>query len=93
MYSLPHDYLENLTPSYHDEASLIDSDVVHQPDVYRLADYLCRVTGRSTAIDIGCGNGRKLVNLVTAKKIGSGLRSQYRSCKKYLSGRSRLDFN
>lgn len=82
---LPEGYIERLDPAYHDDAALAVGDIVHQPEVYDVADYLRRVTGRSTIVDVGCGNAKKLRGLEAQRHVGidfgpniSWCRSEYR---------------
>jgi 2-polyprenyl-3-methyl-5-hydroxy-6-metoxy-1,4-benzoquinol methylase len=57
---LPSAYQVRETPEYFDDTSQRDSVVVHQPEVYFLAEYLLDVDQRDILIDIGCGSGRKI---------------------------------
>jgi SAM-dependent methyltransferase len=67
---LPTDYIENHQPTYHLDSSYASSDIIHQPDVYTVADYLLKSAQRTTIIDIGCGNGRKLRAVQASHHIG-----------------------
>ena len=64
---LPEGYRENFNQTY-----CIDDVVqrqVHQPDAYGVADYLCRSAERTVVMDLGCGSGRKLTRLRSAKRL------------------------
>lgn len=69
-FHLPIDYIENHSPSYHADASLAASDVIYQPEVYAVADWLMKAKQRSAVIDIGCGNARKLHAVQAGRHIG-----------------------
>src|SRR6188472_646554 len=59
VYSLPPQYVARETPQYFED-TLADS-AQWQADVYRLAAQLAEQAGVKHLIDIGCGNGRKLI--------------------------------
>lgn len=79
---LPDDYLARDDVNYFDDSPYAASDVVHQPDVYYAADYFCRAARRSTIIDIGCGNGRKLLDVRTDKKVGVDFGINIEACRR-----------
>jgi 2-polyprenyl-3-methyl-5-hydroxy-6-metoxy-1,4-benzoquinol methylase len=80
-FFLPDGYTSREVPAFFDDAPNLSSKVVHQPDVYAFADYLLRVSGRRTVIDIGCGSGRKLLALSAGKRIGLDYRANIQTCR------------
>src|ERR1700733_1726117 len=69
-FGLPVGYVEREAPVYFDDAPYCDSEIVHQPEVYEAADYFLRASPRTTIIDVGCGNGRKLRSVSAGRHIG-----------------------
>lgn len=59
-YFLPQGYRERLEPQYFDDEAM---DAVWQPDVYAEAAALARVFDTRRIVDLGCGDGSKLVAL------------------------------
>jgi SAM-dependent methyltransferase len=59
MYCLPDGYQSREKPAYHDVSS---ETVLWQTDVYAYAFELASSLKAKTVIDIGCGDGRKLLN-------------------------------
>lgn len=80
-FFLPDGYTSRARPEYFDDAHNLASKIVHQPDVYALADYLLRVSGRRTVIDIGCGSGRKLLALAAGRRIGLDYKANIETCR------------
>lgn len=66
-YGLPDTYTARLTPDYFND-TLVDSEY-WQRDVYRLAAKLAQQAGAKRLVDIGCGNGKKLVSLASKFEI------------------------
>lgn len=48
---------------YFEDSIFIESGLVHQPDIYALAEYLGKMFNCTHILDIGCGRGLKLSNL------------------------------
>lgn len=69
-FHLPPGYRHRAEPAYFNDADFDASAVIHQPEVYVLADYLCGVMGRGTIVDLGCGCGRKLARTQASRRIG-----------------------
>jgi SAM-dependent methyltransferase len=69
-YRLPHDYRPRAEPAYPDDTAWAAGTLIHQPEVYDAADYLRASTGRTTVLDLGCGNGRKLLGMGACRRIG-----------------------
>ncbi|WP_265519150.1 class I SAM-dependent methyltransferase [Nitratireductor luteus] len=80
-FCLPDDYLARGEAHYFDDSPYFDSDIIHQPKVYDAADYFCRFARRSTIIDIGCGNGRKLQGVRADRKVGIDFGINIASCR------------
>ena len=59
-FHLPDGYIQRQKAVYFDDSPFSTSEMIHQPEVYEVADYFLRTASRSTIIDVGCGNGRKL---------------------------------
>lgn len=71
--------------SFYFEDSLVSgSKIIHQPDVYALADHLARLFGCTHILDIGCGRGHKLVKLHPAfNLVGVDFGSNIESCRSH----------
>lgn len=69
-FYLPADYCSRDAVSYFDDIVQTDGQPLYQPEVYEVADYLLRKTGRSTVIDFGCGFAGKLVGLGARRRVG-----------------------
>ena len=78
---LPKSYISRAAPEYFNDAPNLTGDIVYQPDVYALADYLVRTTGRSTVLDIGCGSARKLLALQARRRIGLDFAANIETCR------------
>jgi SAM-dependent methyltransferase len=63
---LHHGYTRRSEPQYFDDTP---TDVLYQPDVYGLAAAVARRLGSPRIIDVGCGNGQKLVELADEFEI------------------------
>lgn len=59
MYNLPQDYQSRMEPAYFDD--ILGDSTAWQADVYWLAAHLARKAGVQWLKDIGCGNGKKLL--------------------------------
>lgn len=82
-FKLPDGYAEREDIVYFDDAPYGDSAIIHQPEVYDAAGYLLAATGRSTLIDIGCGNGRKLLSVTAPRRIGMDFGPNIRFCREH----------
>ena len=80
-WRLPTDYAARSQPEYFNDAPNHDSDVVHQPDIYALAEYLVETTGRSTVLDIGCGSARKLLTIRAPRRVGLDYAANIATCR------------
>lgn len=80
-WHLPAGYVSRPTPEYFDDAPNLEGDVVYQPDVYALAEYLIAATGRRTVLDIGCGSARKLLAIAAPRRIGLDFEANIRTCR------------
>jgi SAM-dependent methyltransferase len=80
-FFLPDGYKSRASPKYFDDAPNLAGKVVHQQDVYAFADYLLRVSGRNTVVDVGCGSGRKLLAVGAAHRIGLDYLSNIETCR------------
>lgn len=80
-FELPPDYIARSTINYFDDSTYLTADIVYQPEVYDIADYLIRATGRTTVIDIGCGSGRKLRAVNADRHIGIDFGSNIELCR------------
>ena len=78
---LPPDYVARAEPAPFDDARYVDSAIIHQPEVYDAADYFLRAGRRSTVIDIGCGNGRKLREIRAARHVGIDFGANLALCR------------
>jgi 2-polyprenyl-3-methyl-5-hydroxy-6-metoxy-1,4-benzoquinol methylase len=74
------DYTARLTPSYCDDTFV---DRIYQPDVYTRAVQIMQETGATTLIDVGCGQGHKLVDL-TCKVIGVDIGVNLKVCRAHM---------
>lgn len=81
-FFLPSGYVERINPSYHDDVDLLISSITFQPEIYPVAEKLLLASGRRRIIDIGCGNGSKLVASVADTKIGIDFGSNIDFCNK-----------
>lgn len=59
-YNLPENYIEHLQPDYFHDT--LEDSTAWQADVYRLAAKLARASGIHHLLDIGCGQGKKLMS-------------------------------
>lgn len=80
-WHLPPGYQSRARPEYFDDAPNLDGVVVHQPDVYGLAECLVAATGRQTVLDIGCGSARKLLALEAPRRIGVDFEANIKTCR------------
>jgi SAM-dependent methyltransferase len=80
-YWLPEDYIEQSDVVYFDDSPYCDTSVIHQPEVYDAASHFIVATGRSKVIDIGCGNGRKLLSISAPYRIGLDFGSNLALCR------------
>jgi SAM-dependent methyltransferase len=80
-FQLPENYCSRQTVSYFDDIVQAEGQPLYQPEVYEVADYLLRKTGRSTVIDFGCGFAGKLVTLKAARRIGIDFGSNIEYCR------------
>lgn len=92
-FFLPDGYVSRPKPDYFDDAGNLASAVVHQPDVYAFADWLLRVSNRRTALDIGCGSGRKLLALAAARRIGLDYEANIRTCRAHSPGETWIELD
>ena len=92
-FFLPDGYVSRPKPDYFDDAGNLASDVVHQPDVYAFADWLLRVSERRTALDIGCGSGRKLLALAATRRIGLDYEANIRTCRAHSPGETWIELD
>lgn len=58
MYFLKEKYIENLSPNYYQD---VPQDIEYQHYVYQLASYLGKCSSKKYIIDLGSGNGQKLI--------------------------------
>ena len=58
MYYLKKGYNENLTPNYYQD---VPQEIEYQHYVYQLAEYLGKCSNKKYIIDLGSGNGQKLI--------------------------------
>jgi len=80
-------YVSREEPLYFDDRPLADGDVVHQPDAYLIAHFIASRYDVDTIIDIGSGNGRKLMALEGVNKIGVDFGCNLEYCRqKYPTG-------
>jgi SAM-dependent methyltransferase len=70
-------YTLNPHPAYSDDTYV---DRIYQPDVYTLALKQMQETGAATLIDVGCGQGHKLMNL-SCKVIGIDYQKNLEVCR------------
>jgi SAM-dependent methyltransferase len=82
-FRLPADYVERPEPAYFDDSLYFDSEIVHQPEVYEAASFFARAPGRTTIIDIGCGNGRKLRGVQAARHVGVDFGANISFCRRH----------
>jgi SAM-dependent methyltransferase len=80
-YGLPADYVGRPAPIYFDDSPYVESKIIHQPEVYQAADYFLKDRRRTTIIDVGCGNGRKLRSVEAARHIGVDFGSNLSLCR------------
>ncbi len=92
-FFLPDGYVSRPKPDYFDDSANLASTVVHQPDVYAFADWLLRVAGRDTALDIGCGSGRKLLALSAKRRIGLDYEANIRTCRAQAPGETWIELD
>jgi len=85
-FCLPDTYKARAEVNYFDDSPYIDSAIIHQPKVYDVANYICQTAHRSTVIDIGCGNGRKLQSIQVPRKIGVDFGINLESCRSRYPG-------
>lgn len=69
-FKLPENYKSRENVNYFDDVEYHEKNIIHQPEVYYAADYFIRADRRTTVIDIGCGNGKKLKNIKAERSIG-----------------------
>ncbi len=81
-FGLPPNYVSRPAPIYFDDAPYVESKIIHQPEVYQAADYLLKGGQRTTIIDVGCGNGRKLRSVEAGRHIGVDFGSNLSLCRK-----------
>jgi hypothetical protein len=74
-------YIIRSDPIYFADEQYADSDIVHQPDAYKLAAFLARRYEADTIIDIGCGRARKLMELTALRKVGVDFLSNLQHCR------------
>ena len=81
MYYIDKKYNYHETAEYYDDTIIYQHDIVHQPTVYYLANYLIKTNNISTVIDIGSGNGEKLSKIKADNKIGYDFGSNLDFCR------------
>jgi SAM-dependent methyltransferase len=84
-FGLPEGYVARRDVGYFD-APYLPSEIVHQPEVHDAASHFLAATGRGTLIDIGCGNGRKLLSVPARRRIGLDLDSHIAFCLAHHAG-------
>lgn len=67
---LPADYRIRADVAYFDDTLGPRNDIVHQPEIYPLAERLLIGTQRTRLVDVGCGIGRKLAAANAPAKLG-----------------------
>lgn len=67
MYSLPPEYVSRLEPAYFDD--VLSDSTEWQADVYRLAHHLAFESDVENLVDLGCGNGKKLLPYAESMQI------------------------
>ena len=69
-FGLPPDYVERQEPKYFDDPRFASTEIIYHPELYDAAYYFLQATGRTTVIDVGCRNGRKLRDAPAKRHIG-----------------------
>jgi SAM-dependent methyltransferase len=62
-YFIKNGYNHRQSCTYFEDSLAITKGIVHQPDVYTLAEHLGRKFGCTHILDFGCGKGQKLIKL------------------------------
>lgn len=86
LYHLPKAYQSRDAVSYFSDIEPAQGEPLYQPEVYEVAEYFVRKTGRSTVIDFGCGMASKLVSLPAAHRIGVDFGSNIEYCRAHYEG-------
>jgi SAM-dependent methyltransferase len=81
LYHLPEGYQSREAVSYFSDIEPSHGEPLYQPEVYEVADYFLRKTGRSTVIDFGCGMASKLVALPATHRIGVDFGQNIEYCR------------
>lgn len=79
-FFLPADYVSRHEPEYYDDAASHNSGVLFQPEIMSIAELLLAGTGRKRLVDIGTGNGTKLVGAEAQEKLGIDFGSNLDYC-------------
>src|ERR1700733_5268336 len=82
-FGLPSGYVERFAHAYCSALSFSESDVNCSLDVYEAAEYFLQADGRTTIIDIACGNGRKLRSVLAEHHIGIDSGENISLCRKH----------
>ena len=86
LYHLPKSYQSRDAVSYFSDIEHAQGTPLYQPEVYEVAEYFLRKTGRSTVIDLGCGMAFKLVTLPATHRIGVDFGSNIEYCRAHHEG-------
>ncbi len=81
LYHLPETYRSRDEVFYFSDIEPAKGEPLYQPEVYEVAEYFLRKTGRSTVIDFGCGMASKLVTLPAVHRIGIDFGSNIEYCR------------
>lgn len=91
-YCLPNNYIYNSNPKYFYDN--IDTKTIYQPHVYELAYQLAIKTNVKYILDIGAGNGHKLIKFNKEYKIiGIDLGSNIKLLKKNIPNIKAISYN
>jgi 2-polyprenyl-3-methyl-5-hydroxy-6-metoxy-1,4-benzoquinol methylase len=81
-FYLNDNYISRDAVCYFDDGPYLNSAVIYQPDVYRMAQFLYERTGADAVGDIGCGSAKKLMAMNVGRKIGVDFGTNIELCRK-----------
>jgi hypothetical protein len=73
--------LSDPNPACSEGIPLTGTELTQKADIYAVADYFLRATGRNTIIDVGCENGSGLRSVKAAGHIGIDFSSNISWCR------------
>lgn len=82
-YYLPQSYRSNQNPTYFSDSNN-GRDKLWQPDVYKFAEWLSRIMKADGILDVGCGQGEKLLSIhhrTNIQIIGADFGDNIEACR------------